>query len=138
MAVNTRTFTPKTVDGTITSYLPLTTEHPYLEGCSTAWWANCDIATGCGPVAFDPKYAFKVRATMKCFPDQAASWWSHEALSLVNQGVTTRYSVGPVVCPEAYTTANVNSRSGYDEVACCPRYVCYKTILSTVGMLELY
>jgi len=122
MASPATAYAPKSASNTITSWIPLTTEFPFLEACSTAFIANLklNVKSDFPPYAFDPKYSFRVNPTVKCMPDQAALWWSYEAKSLVQQGVTTQYSLGPVVCPEAYTTAARTILNGYEEVACCP------------------
>lgn len=116
------THAPETNFGTVTSWLPLTTAFPYQSGCSSALWARVGYTSSQfgDAVAFDPGYGITVDPELICMPSQATLWWETETAPTVDE-VATLYSIGPVVCPEAHTTAGtsvVNADSTF--VACCP------------------
>lgn len=70
--------------------------------------------------AFDINVGLYADSNLICLPPQATAWWNQGDLGLI--GTTTL--LGPVTCPEAYTTATttvLNSQSTF--VACCPSYV---------------
>ncbi|OJJ42572.1 hypothetical protein ASPZODRAFT_2119698 [Penicilliopsis zonata CBS 506.65] len=72
-------------------------------------------------VAWDPGYGIWVQPGLLCQPPQMTSWWdANHILSQVDLHAT-QLSIGPVVCPDAYTTAttSVNEASS-TLVACCP------------------
>lgn len=72
--------------------------------------------------AWDPGYGLFVDKTLKCQPPQHTTWWNADALSLGIDTEETRLSLGPIVCPEAYTTATTITNAGSSTfVACCPR-----------------
>jgi hypothetical protein len=116
------THSPETNFGTVTSWLPLTTAFPYQSGCSSAFWARWGITESISydGVAFDPGYGITVDPASVCMPSQVTLWWETETAPTVN-GVATLYSIGPIVCPEAYSTIGssvVNAESTL--VVCCP------------------
>ena len=110
---------PETGTATVTSWVPLTTAFPYQSGCSTAYWARWGFSAGYNAVAFDPAYGTSVDSNTICLPSAVTEWW--------DQGGSTSAtitSIGPIVCPEAYTTAStsiLNSLSTF--VVCCPSCV---------------
>ena len=119
------TRSPETNFNTVTSWLPLTTTFPYQSGCSSAIWARLGFVQSetFDAVAFDPGYGITVDPAVTCMPSQVTLWWETETAPVLN-GLTTRYSVGPIVCPGGFTTAGtsvVNEQS--TQVACCPSWV---------------
>lgn len=118
----TTTHLPETNFGTVTSWLSLTTVFPYQSGCSSSIWARWGFIESLtfDAVAFDPGYGITVDPAVVCMPSQVTLWWETETAPTVN-GVATRYSVGLIACPEAFTTAGtsvVNSET--TQVICCP------------------
>jgi hypothetical protein len=124
MAISTHA--PETNFGTITSWVPLPTAFAYQAGCSSAIFApkRSSPEEPFNVIAFDPTYGVAVDAAQKCLPEAATLWWKTDAASLTSQGITTRYSIGPIECPKAYKTA-ATFPVGDDrtQVACCPSYV---------------
>jgi hypothetical protein len=110
--MTTVTHPPETNDGVVTSWLPLPTAWPSVQPCSTDIYSE----SGGGGLAraFDPFYGKSIDTQITCLPPAATLWWSQST----GQTVT---SLGPLACPELYTTATtsvVNSLSTF--VACCP------------------
>jgi hypothetical protein len=58
-----------------------------------------------------------------CWPPGATTWWLQNNLGRAH--VTTIASLGPIVCPAAYTIAGTSSviGAGSTYIACCPSYV---------------
>lgn len=105
------------VSGVTTAWLPVTTAWPSNSQCETAMYNLRELPT-LSPVLYDPYYGQQINALLSCLPPQATSWWR----SGNNDGTrSTIISMGPIVCPEMYTTAltqTLNSLSTF--VACCP------------------
>lgn len=125
MTTTAITHPPETNFGTITSWLPLTTTYPAQAGCSSSFWARWGFYQSAGQnyqlVGFDPGYDISVGSGASCQPAAVTSWWETRDASLTASGVTTRYSIGPIVCPQAYTTVGTNVVGlGTTQVACCP------------------
>ncbi|KAF4634093.1 hypothetical protein G7Y89_g4012 [Cudoniella acicularis] len=141
---------PESNAGTITSWLPLTTTFPYdYQGdCSLGFWAPDGMveSKNMAGVAFDPDANY----ANKCLPTQVTSWWQIGNSSLSNAGVSTVYSLGPLVCPEIYTTAMTSTfGDGRTQIACCPLNYTFVNLLPpsstpqctsplTVGQVILY
>jgi hypothetical protein len=110
-------------DGIWTSWLPVTTAWPSQAACDTAIWARVGINTDSGywPYIFDPEYGQSVANTPTCLPPAATQWWEQTPDTDLPQ--ITSYSLGPLVCPEAYTTVTTTVvKSSSTSVICCPRY----------------
>lgn len=115
------THPPETTSGTITSWLPLTSAADLQAGCSSAIQWRSGFAEA---VAFDPGFGITVDRFARCQPEQVTSWWETNEAALTALRVTTRYSIGPIACPEAYTTASTRVKNkSSTEVFCCPSYV---------------
>lgn len=117
---------PETNSGIVTSWLPLTTPFPYNSNgaCSLGSWAS----SGNGPdrdsiaLAFDPDSNYANQFANNCLPTEVTKWWNQRATT-GHGGLATQYSIGPIVCPEIYTTATTSDLGGGStQVACCPSY----------------
>lgn len=108
---------PETDFATVTSWLPLKTPFPLPLGCSSSISAFGTNAI----IAFDPGYGLSIDINAKCVPEAVTSWWETRDARLTAGGVTTIYSIGPLVCPDAYTTALTSVfDSAKTQILCCP------------------
>jgi hypothetical protein len=110
--------------GVWTSWLPVTTAWPSNTACNTAIWARYGIqeSRSFWPYIYDPAYGTLVANTPTCLPPEATSWWVDGVTGV--KDVVTKYSLGPLVCPEAYTTISTSVVSGSStSVICCPTFV---------------
>lgn len=114
--VDVITHPPETNDGIVTSWLPLTTAWPSISQCDTALY-NIGPDPVFSLVAYDPFFGLHVDTRLTCLPPAATTWWYSQ-----NQTpLLTVTSIGPVICPEAYTTASTSDGgSGSTLVMCCP------------------
>lgn len=101
-----------TVGGTVTSWLPVTTAWSAPAACSTLVWEGYPPFLAVN----DPGYGIYVDPGVKCLPSQATTWWEQDHSSYG----TTTFSLGPIVCPNAYTTATTSVLDSSTFVACCP------------------
>ena len=87
--------------GVWTSWLPVTTA--WTSGCNSAAWARfgVQVSDGLWPYIYDPAYAQSVPNSLTCLPPQATQWW--DGGTTVSNTITS-YTIGPIVCPAAYTT----------------------------------
>jgi hypothetical protein len=110
--------------GVWTSWLPVTTAWPTQAACATEIWARYGIqlSNDFWPYIYDPGYAQTVASPATyCLPPEATSWW--EGGSTVSNTITS-YSIGPIVCPAAYTTySTILLSSSSTSIICCPRCV---------------
>lgn len=107
---------PETNDGVVTSWMPITTAHPSVNGCSDLIWSYVANTVA----AWDPGYGLDV-ADSQCLPKPATTWWDQDRLG---KNTETVMSIGPITCPEAYFTAKTSVKdSSSTLVACCPVYV---------------
>jgi hypothetical protein len=110
--------------GVWTSWLPLTTAWPTQAACSSEIWARFGIqeANDFWPYLYDPAYELSVASpATACLPFEATSWWDGGSTA---SNTITSYSVGPIVCPAAYTTySTILLSSSSTSVICCPRCV---------------
>jgi len=116
--------------GVWTSWLPVTTAWPSQAACNSEAWARFGIQAtdDFWPYIYDPAYAQSVANSVTCLPPQATSWWGGG--STVSKSITS-YSIGPIVCPAAYTTFSTSIVSGSStSVICCPTYVFHPLIPS--------
>ena len=107
------TFHPvETNAGTTTTWIPITSELPLVSACSAAIYSQ-DLGK---LVAFDPfYYTIDTAFTTQCIPIEATEWWNQASTS------SRVSSLGPITCPQAYTTAfNISASSGSTRVGCCP------------------
>jgi hypothetical protein len=109
------TFHPvETNGGTTTTWIPLTTELPLVPACSAAIYSQVGVKGQL--IAFDPFYhTIDTTFTAACIPLEATEWWNQPG------GLSTVSSLGPITCPQAYTTAfSISASSGTTQVGCCP------------------
>lgn len=107
---------PKMSFGTVTSWLTITSAWPMQAGCSSALWNVWSTAI----VAFDPGYGLGVDSLFSCLPPAATTWWEQSHTSYSG----TTFRLGPLVCPQAYTTASTSKQDETSTfIACCPSYV---------------
>ncbi|KIM95363.1 hypothetical protein OIDMADRAFT_34127 [Oidiodendron maius Zn] len=95
---------------TTTSFLPLTTAWSAPSICTTVflggdWW-NIN----------DPQYGLWVDPGVLCLPPAATTWWDQ---TWASNSLTT-WSLGPVVCPQAYSTVMTSMQDTSTFIACCP------------------
>lgn len=114
--------------GIWTSWLPVTTAWTSQSVCNSAAWARFGIKVSGGywPYIYDPAYAQSVADSLTCLPPEATQWWDgHTTIA----NTITSWSIGPIVCPAAYTTAStlVVSTSSIS-VICCPTCVLSKLV----------
>lgn len=105
-------YPPVTNAGIVTSWLPITTAWPSSAACSTLVWEGYPPYQ----VIYDPGYGISVDLSLKCLPPAATTWWEQDHSNLG----TTSFSLGPIVCPQAYTTASTSVQDSSTFVACCP------------------
>ncbi|ESZ97933.1 hypothetical protein SBOR_1698 [Sclerotinia borealis F-4128] len=97
--------------GVVTTWLPLTTVYPVVPSCKSEFYSPDNLTY---IYAYDPNQNALSFST-RCWPSQALSWWNQDTAAAV---VT---SLGPFLCPEAYTVAvttvvdKVSTLTG-----CCP------------------
>lgn len=110
---------PEFNHGTFTTWLPLTTQFTAPAGCDRLFWK---VVTDTLAV-WDPGYALRIpNMSITCQPAQVTTWWNSRDIWTNADLRATQYSIGPIVCPAAYTTATaVVDSSGSTLVACCPR-----------------
>jgi hypothetical protein len=98
--------------GVVTSWLPVTTAWPSQAGCEQAIYSQPGV--GGKAIVFDPFFAEDISAGLTCLPPAATLWW-HQS------DTKTTYSLGPLACPEAYSTGGTGLVSaGSTMIVCCP------------------
>ncbi|OIW23617.1 hypothetical protein CONLIGDRAFT_637587 [Coniochaeta ligniaria NRRL 30616] len=104
---------PETNSGVVTSWIPITTGYPSVQGCDKIYWS-----VDPNPVAaWDPGYGLLV-ADSSCLPRPVTTWWDQQFLGT---NTDTVLSIGPVTCPQAYYTAKTSVKdSSSTLVGCCP------------------
>ena len=106
----------ETNNGVTTSWLPMTTAWPSSAGCEKSFWKKVSTLL----VDWDPGYGLSVQHGLSCHPPEMTQWWNAPMLGVDTKA--TQYSMGPVVCPKAYTTATKSTMGGGRTlVGCCPR-----------------
>lgn len=115
-------------NGVWTSWLPVSTAWPPISACGSEAWARqgVNIQADSPPWIYDPGYAESVANSATCLPPAATTWW--EGATTVTNTITS-WSMGPMVCPEAYTTFSTSLVSGSStSVICCPPFVYSKPL----------
>ncbi|TGO18156.1 hypothetical protein BTUL_0012g01010 [Botrytis tulipae] len=108
-------------NGVVTTWFPLTTVYPIVPSCKTELYSPNNLTQ---IYAYDPNHN-AVKFTTKCMPSEARSWWNQDT------SAETITSLGPFLCPEAYTVAftsvihTVSTLSG-----CCPSGYAFLNLLS--------
>lgn len=111
------TVSVQTRNGVTTSWLPITSTWPAVRACSTLVYSHSGDGKTFSGTVFDPWYAQHWNTAVTCLPPQVTSWWQ-QTLATPQNTIT---SLGPMVCPELYTTAStsqVDASSTF--IACCP------------------
>ena len=115
----TRTYASKTAEthsGTTTSWISLITAPPIDPRCSNHLYSPDD--TYHTLVAFDPH--LEATANMTCLPREADKWYMQKILPFgARTGTVT--SLGPIICPNGYTTASTSRKDVTSTmIFCCP------------------
>jgi len=125
-AKNTMTTATRSAElnnGVWTSWLPLTTAWPSQAACNSEVWARnaINVTASYWPYEYDAAYGQSVANTLTCLPPQVTKWWN--GATEVSNTITS-WSIGPIVCPAAFTTVSTTVISGSStSVICCPTYV---------------
>lgn len=107
-AIVITTHPPETNRGVVTSYLPVPSWSS-VSGCSAEIYSDVLF------VALNPFYGQDILKTITCLPQAATLWWQQS-------GSQTTTELGPLTCPDLYTTASTSVVNAYTTfVACCPR-----------------
>ncbi|KAI1420124.1 hypothetical protein F5Y12DRAFT_792225 [Xylaria sp. FL1777] len=104
-----------TSDGTITSFLPLTTSFTPSAECSESYRLD-----GPSLVAFDPGYGLDIDPLVRCGPSAVTTWWEQGRLGVGDEDHTV-ISLGPLICPHEWQTVASSVEDESSTVAmCCP------------------
>ena len=77
---------------------------------------SCDVPNAIA--GWDPGYGLDVAPDTTCHPKPVTTWWNNGRLG---GNSLTIVSLGPMSCPEAYSTARTSVKDQYSTmVACCP------------------
>jgi hypothetical protein len=108
----------RTVSGTVTSWLPMTTQLQSLP--SPAVCSGAIYSAGGQAIAFDPVYSLSI-SSLNCLPTEATIYYLQNTIAPA-QGDLTQTSLGPFTCPDFYTTAFTSAKNSLSTfVGCCPR-----------------
>lgn len=108
--------TMETHSGITTSWLPIITSPPIDPRCGGHLYnPDGEYRT---LIAFDPR--MDPNANMTCLPPEATEWYTQKNLPFgATTGTVT--SLGPMICPCAYTTASTSKKDESSTmVYCCP------------------
>ncbi|KAJ6035730.1 hypothetical protein N7540_000009 [Penicillium herquei] len=106
------TWAPTTHGTHVTSWLPVTAYTP-----SAACYGYFRYQPGQGLMAFDPAYGYSVNADVTCEPKAITTWY----LSLSPANSETYVSLGPMTCPESWSTVAVSEENVSSTAKmCCP------------------
>jgi hypothetical protein len=114
--------TTETQDGTVTSFLPLSTPWSSISDCSSQIYQQPDGHL----IAFDPYYRASISpSAVACFAPEITAWWSQQTQA---SGPPTPTVLGPeFVCPGLYTPAATGLVNSFTtQLFCCPSYVYLK------------
>ena len=106
---------PDTTGAVVTSWIPLESAFPARQECTDKLWNYVgDIIAG-----WDPGYGVSANFDVTCHPKGVTTWWLQERLGSNSDTVV---SLGPVTCPEDYTTATTSAKDiSSTLIACCPK-----------------
>ncbi|KAI1324337.1 hypothetical protein F5Y16DRAFT_307883 [Xylariaceae sp. FL0255] len=106
----------ETTSGIVTSFIPLTTIYTPTAGCSSIFRLD-----GPSLVAFDPGYGFDIDSSVDCEPSAVTTWWEQGRFGGGNIPGHTAVSIGPMICPDGWSTVISSKRSMSSTLAmCCP------------------
>ncbi|KAK4236479.1 hypothetical protein C8A03DRAFT_45525 [Achaetomium macrosporum] len=109
-------YPPETNDGVVTSWVTLTTVFTPSIGCESKFRLN-----GPSLVAYDRGYGLDIDPKVKCAPPAVTTWWEQGRLGGGNDAGHTAASLGPMTCPNAWTTVVTSIRGASSTLAmCCP------------------
>jgi hypothetical protein len=113
-------YPPETNDGVVTSWVPLTTTFTPSVGCESKFRLN-----GPSLVAYDPGYGLDIDARVKCAPPAVTTWWEQGRLGKGRLGKGnddghTAASIGPLTCPNAWSTVATSVSGSSTHAMCCP------------------
>lgn len=104
-----------TIDGSVTSYVPLTTVYTPPSSCSTIFRQD-----GPSYVAYDPGYGLEISSNTICQPPAVTTWWEQKALGDPASDHTA-VSIGPLTCPSSWVTVATSVKDSASTAAmCCP------------------
>ncbi|KAF2233587.1 hypothetical protein EV356DRAFT_533590 [Viridothelium virens] len=109
-------------DGQLTSWIALTTTwrptNPSLK-CRSSYRLD-----GPSLMAYDPAYGIDIDQTVVCQPPQVTTWWGGPegpGVLVATGSQHTALSIGPIVCPEDFSTILSTVQEGSSTHAmCCP------------------
>lgn len=108
-------YSADTVNGVVTSYIPLTTVFTPPEFCSTIFRQD-----GPSYVAYDPGYGLDIDSRIICQPPAVTTWWEQGNLGDVASDHTA-VSIGPLTCPHSWITVATSIKGDVSTaVMCCP------------------
>ncbi|KAE8353758.1 hypothetical protein BDV28DRAFT_132534 [Aspergillus coremiiformis] len=100
---------------TVTSFIPLTTAWPSSSGCASYFRLN-----GPSLMAYDPGYGLDIDKNVVCAPPAVTTWWEQGLLG-GGRAQHTAVSIGPLTCPEDFSTVVSSIKNGSSTLAmCCP------------------
>lgn len=113
--MSTTLYPPETDGGTVTSFIPLTTAWASSSGCESYFRLN-----GPSLMAYDPGYGLEIDKDVRCAPPAVTTWWEQGLLGGGGE-YHTAVSIGPMTCPEAFSTVVTSAKDGTSTLAmCCP------------------
>ncbi|KAK3940538.1 hypothetical protein QBC46DRAFT_125153 [Diplogelasinospora grovesii] len=112
----TSLYPAETNSGAVTVWIPLTTTFTPSPSCTSQFRLD-----GPSLVAFDPGYGLDINPAAACAPPAVTTWWEQGRLGAGNAQAHTAASLGPMTCPDEWTTvdSSVKDRSSTLEM-CCP------------------
>ncbi|KAL4781236.1 hypothetical protein BJX76DRAFT_363757 [Aspergillus varians] len=127
--MSTTFYPPETNGNAVTSFIPLTTAFPSSSGCGSYFRLN-----GPSLMAYDPGYGLEIDTDVRCAPPAVTTWWEQALLGGGGE-YHTGVSIGPMTCPEAFTTVVTSVKDGTSTLAmCCPSG--YHLVDGTPGQVE--
>lgn len=105
----------ETSNGQVTSFIPLTSAWPSSSGCASSFRLN-----GPSLMAFDPGYGLDIDPDVRCAPPAVTTWWKQGLLG-GGQDDHTAVSLGPMTCPQDWSTVVSSTKDQSSTLAmCCP------------------
>ncbi|KAE8151991.1 hypothetical protein BDV25DRAFT_138354 [Aspergillus avenaceus] len=107
-------YTAETNSGSVTSFIPLTTVWPFSSACRSYFRKN-----GPSLMAYDPGYGLEIDTKVICAPPAVTTWWEQRKLGRGSHH--TAVSIGPLTCPEDFSTVITSIKDRTSTLAmCCP------------------
>lgn len=112
----TSLYPAETNSGVVTSWIPLTTVFTPSASCTSQFRLD-----GPSLVAFDPGYGLDIDSNAECAPPAVTTWWEQGRLGGGDGNGHTAVSIGPLTCPDEWTTvASSTSQGSSTAFMCCP------------------